>query len=806
MIPASRRAKRESRKSKIESRNSKAESRNSRFETRNSRRGAIFDSRVSNFPFVLEVGCEEIPARFLRDAEKNLGERIQAALSEARLLPEVGAVRDPSPEGSGPQGEPPVRTYSTPRRLVVHVPALLARRPDKVEEILGPPVKVAVDAEGKYTRAVESFAQKNSARLEDLVRTSTPKGEYLALRKTTQGRSAQAILQETLPAAILGLSFPKSLYWTEKSAPRFVRPIRWLLAVLGEGKQAVTVDFEVLGVKSGSFTFGHRAKSRRPLRVTGFKDYTKKLAQGHVEIDPARRRERVIEQAEALLERASLKPVRDDWLVDWIVNSTEWPRPLLGSFDERFLHLPREILITVMRDHQKYFAVEKAGPSGTRPSSARSGEQNQLAPHFVAVLNMDADEKGLIRQGHERVLAARLCDAEFFWNADQRVPLRDRLPLLEKVTYQAEMGGQGSYADKVGRMKTLARRLCDKLETQGIPKAGQRGHVLRAVGLCKCDLTTQMVQEFAELQGVVGGLYAKAQEEPEEVATAIYDHYLPEGAEDRCPRSLVGAVVSLADKLDGVAVGFAVGHTPTGSSDPFAIRRQANGIIKVLLEFSVPTDLYLEAGLALEILLNEGLMFDLEKVTTSLNEFMRERLRYFLESVAGLRYDTVRAAMGAQYGLMFEPVQIMGRARAIEKIRPSDDFLSLSQSAKRIRNILNKSARPSDYEGGGLDPARFEGGPERNLFEAYEQVRDQAARYRAEGDIFRALQCIATLRSPVDAFFDKVLVMADDPEVRRNRLKLLFALDRLFSEDADLSEIEMSNVDASTSGRTEAEG
>jgi glycyl-tRNA synthetase beta chain len=752
----------------------------------------------ATLPFLLEVGCEEIPARVLRDAEKNLGERVEATLSEARLL------RDnvpPFETDTTVSRELAVGTYSTPRRLVVHIPALLARQPDRVEEILGPPVKVAVDAAGKYTRAAESFAQRNSARLEDLTRALTAKGEYLALRKTTQGRSAQAILPEILPSAILGLSFPKSMYWRTKSDPRFVRPIRWVLAVLGEGKQARALEFEILGVKSGDFTFGHRARSRRPLRLTGFKDYTEKLARAHVEIDPARRRERVLEEAKALVQKASLELVQDDWLVDWVVNSTEWPRAMLGSFDERFLHLPREILITVMRDHQKYFAVEKVGPSGARPDG-----QSQLAPHFVAMLNMDSDEKGLIRQGHERVLAARFRDAEFFWNADQRVPLRGRLPLLEKVTYQAELGGQGSYACKVRRMKTLARHLCEKLETQGTLKAGQRGHVLRAVELCKCDLTSQMVQEFAELQGVVGGLYAIAQGEPEEIATAIYDHYLPQGAEGRCPRSLVGALVSLADKLDGVAVGFAVGHTPTGSSDPFAIRRQANAIIKVLLEFSVPIDLDSEVRLALEILLNEGLMFDLEKVTTSVNEFMRERLRYFLESVAGLRYDTVRAAMGAQYRLMFEPLQVMARARAVEKIRSSDDFVSLSQSAKRIRNILNKSAKPSDYQGGDLDPQRLEAGPERSLYEAYERTRDQAAQRRVENDVYGALECIASLRSFVDAFFDKVLVMAEDPDVRRNRLQLLFSLDRLFTEDADLSQIEKPNVDATTSGRNEPEG
>jgi len=761
-------------------------------------------------PFLLEVGCEEIPARFLRDAERDLGERLLAGLREDRLLPHAWAVCEPplpgNPGDHEPNPEPPILTYSTPRRLVVYVPKLLAQQPDKVEEVQGPPLKVAVDAEGKYTRAAESFAQKNSARLEDLVRTTTPKGEYLALRKTTQGRSAQAILPEILPQAILGMSFPKSMYWTEKSAHRFVRPIRWVLAVLGEGKQAQTVDFEILGVKSGNFTFGHRAKGYRPQRVTGFKDYMRKLEQALVEIDPAGRRQQI---AAGLLgiEMGSLRLVPDEWLMDWAVNSTEWPRAMLGNFDERFLDLPREILITVMRDHQKYFAVEDG--------------QGSLRPHFVAVLNMDSDAKGLIRQGHERVLAARFSDAEFFWKTDLKTTLFERIPLLEGITYQA---GLGTYAQKVSRMRTIASGLCARFEAYpvafvpwhcaGLPSgpseqrvkvrfaAEHTRNILRAVELCKCDLTTQMVQEFPELQGIVGGLYVAAQPSAEspEVAEAIYDHYRPAGAEDTCPRSIVGAVVSLADKLDSVVAGFAVGHRPTGSSDPFAIRRQGNGIIKVLLEYSLPIDLDFEIRRASDAL-HEILNFDLQQGTDAVEEFVRERLAYYLENVIGLRYDTVRAAMRHRtHRFVLEPLRVMTAARAVEKIRPRPDFMALSRSAKRVGNILNKSANLLDYEGGSVDPQRFEAGAERNLYHAYERVRDQAAQKRQQGDIYGALEAIASLAPTVDAFFDNVLVMAKDREVRRNRLQLLFTLDRLFTEDADSSEIEGPNVDASTLG------
>ena len=744
---------------------SKLEIRNSKPENRNSELGASFEFRVLSFAFLLEVGCEEIPARFLHDAEKGLGERVQAALREARLLPRGDASFEAS---VGAIHELAVRTYSTPRRLVVHVPALLARQPDKVEEILGPPVKVAVDAEGKYTRAAESFAQKNSARMEDLTRATTPKGEYLALRKTTQGRSAQEILPEILPATILGLSFPKSMYWMEKSDPRFVRPIRWVLAILGAGKQAQTVNFEILGVKSGDFTFGHRAKSRKPQRMADFKDYTKKLERQYVEIVPAHRQGRVIQEAQALVENASLKLVEDEWLVDWIVNSTEWPRPMLGSFDERFLHLPREILITVMRDHQKYLAVED--------------QQGNLRPHFVAVLNMDSDEKGLIRQGHERVLRARLTDAEFFWNADQRVRLRERESILERVTYQVRLG---SYGDKVKRMRRVGESLRSVLETKDPKLARYTVAIQDAISLCKCDLTTEMVQEFPELQGIVGGLYATAQGEPKEIAEAIYDHYLPQGAEDRCPATPLGALVSLADKLDSVVGGLAVNLEPTGSSDPFALRRQGNGIIKVILEFRFPISLSLIVGQALETL-DITWRGPSEEVSRQALEFLADRLRYYLEAVCSFRYDTVRAVLASGSDV---PYEAFLRAQALHNLRGSENLEALCVAAKRIKNILEKSASLSDWSPSEVDESLLAEDAERELYRAYLALdRDTQTLARA-GDYQRALEAISKLRPFVDTFFDKVLVMAKDKAVRENRLRLLRKLDRMFSGIARFSEI-----------------
>jgi glycyl-tRNA synthetase beta chain len=775
---------------------------------------AVRHNPSATLPLLLEVGCEEIPARFLRDAEKGLGERVLNALVEARLLPAPGAF----PETDAAVRQAPLQTYSTPRRLVVYVPALLRQQPDKVEEILGPPVKVAIDAEGSYTRAAVSFADKNHVGLDALTRTMTAKGEYLSLRKTTLGRSAFEVLAEILPGAILGLVFPKSMYWTEKSAPRFVRPIRWILALLGEGKQGVTIDFEILGVKAGNFTFGHRAKSAKPLPVKGFKGYAKKLAQHNVEIDYGRRRERIIQEAQGVVGEASGKIVQDEWLADWIANSTEWPRPMLGSFDGRFLHLPREILITVMRDHQRYFAVEDVGPSSARPDvglisprpevglstarpevglgSARPNDQPELAPHFVAVLNMPADEQGLIRQGHQRVLAARFRDAEFFWNSDQKIPLRDRVPLLDKVTYQARLG---SYGAKIQRMNALARNICATLESSGALKADQIRHALRAVELCKCDLTAQMVQEFTELQGIVGGLYARVQGEPEEVSTAIYDHYLPAGAEGASPRTVVGAVVSLADKVDSVVGGFVAGLQPTGSRDPFALRRAGNGIVKVLIDFELPIHLSQIVIASVKLYSIDGMKdADIDSITN----FLEERLRFHLETVEKCRHDTVQAVSAVWRDIVVGsgiPVEALKRARAVEKIRDTDDYLALAAAAKRTRNILRKSASGEDYMRGTLNPDLFQEEAEIELYKDYVSIFHTAS---GEGiaarDYGTILTLTARLRPAIDRFFDQVLVMHEDPAIRKNRLLLLALLDKqVFSRVADLSEIQ-GNVDAST--------
>lgn len=723
-------------------------------------------------PLLLEVGVEEIPARFLSGAERNLGERLSEALQQLRLLP--------------PDAQP-VSTFSTPRRLVARVPAVLLRQPHEVEEVIGPPVKVAFDQDGKSTRAAESFAEINSVPVNRLLKIETPKGLYLGLRKRVRGRFAREILAEALPEIILGISFPKSMYWTAKTGPRFIRPIRWLLAILAEGESARTVPFEIAGVRSGKSTYGHRVAGAKAIPVRSFEEYAAKLRERQVEIGPQQRSEIIRSEIKAILEEQSLKAVPDDDLHQWVINSTEWPHVLMGGFDRRFLHLPREILVTVMRDHQKYFAVEDHSGS--------------LQPRFITIINLERDSAGLIREGHERVLTARFADAEFFWEADLRVPLEARQELLEKVTYQAEMG---SYAAKVERMAAIAGGVCAELESQGSLDVTDRDQVLRAVHLCKCDLTTQMVREFTELQGVVGGLYAREQGEQDAVADAIYDHYKPANVGDDCPRSKVGAIVALADRLDSVVAGFAVGLEPTGSSDPFGLRRAGNGIVKIAVESLGTLDLARVTAKAVEHAERSLPGAKERKLAQRVESFLRERMEFYFREVAGLRYDTVRAVLSPTVPAGADvPAVALARAQALEKVRDTDDFLALAAAAKRTRNILTKSAGVDLVSGkASVNTELLSEDPEQELYAACEGITKNLQSLETTGDYAASFRTMASIRPQVDLFFDKVLVMAKDPAVRENRLHLLVHLNRdVFARLAELSEIAVETQSPSDQGR-----
>jgi glycyl-tRNA synthetase beta chain len=696
---------------------------------------------------LFEIGCEEIPAGMLPKAEEELRTNIEKLLSAESLSTGVT-----------------VETFSAPRRLTAWIRGLPVKQADVELEVTGPPKSVAYDSVGAPTRAALSFAEKQRVHVNDLYLIQTAKGEYLAAKQVKPGRTSEQILAAILPRAVHDLTWPRSMTWTSLDGPRFIRPIRWVVAVL-DGKP---MKLTIAGISSGNVTRGHRFLGSNAIRVSSFAEYEKKLHSNGVIIRPARRHEKISKELEAFAKKGSYRLHEDIELRKLVTYLNEFPTVIQGDFDPAFLSLPDEILVTVMRDHQKYFAVEK-----------KSGE---LAPHFLAVINAGKDPKEIIRAGHERVLRARFADARFFWETDQKCRLADYLPKLERVTYESRLG---SYRDKVERVRAIARWLTEQWFNLGMHQA----HVAeadRAAELAKCDLATEMVREFTELQGVVGGLYARAQGEPDEVADAVYDHYRPVGLDDPIPRNLTGCAVALADKFDSVVGCLAVGIVPTGSSDPYALRRASLGIVKIILEKKLPVSLSLAIGAAAKALLTlkpkRGLT---PEQLAKILEFILDRAKFVFREREHFAYDEVAAVFrtGAD-----DLVDAQKRLIALRAIRKSKNFEPLAVSFKRIRKILEK-AGAALVEGRQVLPELFENAAEKELHRAVRDAASKVQSLKRAGKYQEALEVIAGLRGAVDKFFDGVMVMAENEAVRNNRLTLLAELLREFTTIADFSEI-----------------
>jgi glycyl-tRNA synthetase beta chain len=641
-----------------------------------------------SLPFLLEIGTEEIPDWMIPGVLENL-----RLLFQKLGIPHESIAMD-----------------ATPRRLVLRAEGLPARQADSEERVLGP-------AKSAPAQAVAGFARKQGIKPEDLVVETTAKGEYYCFTRKVAGRASKDILAEALPVLILQIYFPKTMYWTDKKGPRFIRPIRWIVALLGDE----IVPFEIAGVDSGALTSGHRRLGAREIAVTTA-DYEQRLRDHYVILSAEQRREKIRKE----LAGVRIKP--DAALLETLVYITEYPTAITGSFDAQFLELPEEVLVTVMRHHQKYFSVED--------------QHGKLAPQFAAVMNVDADPEGFVRRGNERVLRARFNDARFFWEADRRKTLAARKPDLAHVTFQAKLG---TYLEKTGRVIDLVKEL------------GGDAHAERAAELLKCDLTTELVKEFTELQGVVGGLYARADGEPEAVWQAVYDHYKPESMEDAIPRGRTGQTVSLADKLDTLRGCFRVGMIPSGSRDPFALRRAAQGVVRILVEGK------------LELKLHNFLDSNQDLIG-----FFADRVRFYFKEHRGFAYDEVNACMASGWSNL---VDLEARLLRVQTLRPTPDFEPLAASFKRIRNILNQAGWQAEAPA-PLDPALLEPGPEQDLYEEYRRMAGQPIEH-----------VISKLRPKVDLFFDKVLVNAPDARVRQNRLTLLHTLLAEFSPIADFSEI-----------------
>ena len=664
-----------------------------------------------------------------------------------------------------------VTSLDTPRRLAVLATCIPAAQNDVTEQVTGPSAQVAYK-DGQPTPAARAFAKKVGVDVSQLEKVTTPKGEYLGATVTRKGRSASEILAEALPKEIATLYWPKNMYW-RKRGEAFVRPVRWLVAMLDEQ----VIPMELFGIPAGRTSRGHRIIGSETCTISRPGAYVDALRAAKVL--GAAEREQVIRKALDAATRTipGARWREDKPLLATVVNLTEFPSVIHGSFDPEFLALPEEVLVTVMRDHQKYFAIEDAG--------------GKLLPHFLAVLNISGDAKGLIRHGNERVLRARFNDARFFWQTDQKQTLRDRVELLKHVTFQKDLG---SYYDKTIRVQRLASWLCEIVRQNGMTV--RPGVVHKAALLAKTDLTTELVKEFTELQGIVGGLYAKVQVldedlKPEvlgEVAKAIYDHYKPEFVEDQVPRTVEGAVLSIADKADSIAGMFALGLIPSGSRDPFALRRQANGIVKTIAEHKFAfrlTDIMRDARERYRGSEAEK-KFVKAGYDDAVRAFFRERLEFYLQDVRGYAYDVVNAVLAADSE---DVVDAIARAEAVTKVRGSADFESISIAFKRMKNILRQAAENKRRVAERLDSKSLKDDPEKELASLIPSTVASVEKLRASHNYEAALLEIAKLRPAVDKFFDKVMVMVDDDNLRSNRLALLQTLVKEFSTIADFSEI-----------------
>jgi glycyl-tRNA synthetase beta chain len=683
--------------------------------------------------FLFEIGLEEVPARMIAAAQAELERRTVALLERERLI-SPGAV---------------VQSFSTPRRLAVRVAGVAERQQDLAEDLLGPSAKIAFK-DGVPTPAALAFAKKAGVAVEALRTVETPKGEYLAATSVKPGRTAAELLAAELPREIAALYWPKNMYWRAGKPERFVRPVRWLVALL----DATIVPVEFAGYTASNLTCGHRVlHGPEPIPIHSPASYEATLRAAFVEPEVEARRHIIRKALDRVCRTLPGTRWREDHaLVDKLTHLTEWPSVLAGAFEPQYLELPEEVLVTVMRDHQSYFAVED--------------NSGKLAAHFLAVLNTTPDAAGeaIIRHGNERVLRARFNDARFFWEFDQRTPLVARVKLLENVTFQKDLG---SYAAKTERVAAIAQNLATHAIACGASL--NKTAIAEAALLLKTDLTTELVKEFTELQGIIGGLYAASQGCGPTVADVIYDQYLPASASDAIPRSLEGCILGLADRIDTIEGMFSLGLEPTGSKDPFALRRAANAIVRILAESSLP--------------LTPDYLISTSTSQQKLAAFFDERIVFYLREVRGQSYDVVKAVMAAGHS---DIADVAARAEAVTAMRGSEDFTAVCAAFKRMKNILTQAGEPAAVE----TPSSVAPHP------AQAALQSAAAKVNETFDLLvksheyqAALGLIATLRQPIDAFFEQVMVMDPDPYIRNTRLGLLDSLVSTFSTIADFSEI-----------------
>ncbi len=686
---------------------------------------------------LVEIGTEELPPKALRSLMEAFGRELGAALDAAQIA------------------RGPVHAFASPRRLAVLVEKLASRQDDRPVELKGPPVKVAFDADGNPTTAATAFAEKCGVSVEALGREKTARGEWLAFNRVEPGQASAELLPGLIEGVLGTLPIPRRMRWGA-SDTEFVRPVHWIVLLHGEQ----VIDASIMGVATGNISQGHRVHSPGPLVVDHADSYLDTLeADGHVIADFARRREMVKIGVRAAAAEVGGQPVGNEALYDEVAALVEWPVPLIGRFDEQYLALPREVVVSTLTSHQRYFPI--------------AADDGKLMPRFVTVANLDSEDPDQVRDGNERVIRPRLADAAFFWDSDRRRPLGSREDALREVVYQR---GLGSLHDKSRRVGSITGWLAGALAVDG-------SAALRAAALAKCDLLTGMVGEFPELQGTMGRHYALADGEPEQVADAIGEHYLPRFAGDELPASEAGRLLSVADRIDTLAGVFSIGKKPSGNRDPFGLRRAALGVVRILIECRLDVDL--KALLAEALALQPSA--DAETVgplADELYEFVTERMRrYFLDRDPGLATETFDAVMSRRPASL---VDFDRRLAAVQTFARLEQAESLAAANKRIANILRQAGDPTGLE---VREKLFEDDAEHALANALANARDKVEPLLATRSYADVLNRLADLREPVDRFFDEVMVMVDDERVRNNRLALLGQLRALFLDVADISRL-----------------
>jgi glycyl-tRNA synthetase beta chain len=691
---------------------------------------------MSSADFLVEIGTEELPPKALRSLMDAFANGLEAAVDDSRLSHDA------------------VHAYASPRRLAVLIENLGRAQQDRKTTQKGPPTRVAFDDDGNPTPAASAFARKCGVAVEDLGREKTDKGEWLVSEVVEKGKKTEKLMPELVERALAALPIPRRMRWGAGEA-EFVRPVHWVVLLHG----SKTIKASVMGIAAGNKTRGHRFHATKPLTIKSPGEYLQTLEEGgHVIADFERRRALVAKGVRAAAKKAGGSAVGDDELYDEVTALVEWPVPVTGTFDDEYLSLPREAVVSTLTSHQRYFPV--------------AGKDGKLLPKFITVANLDSKDPDQVRDGNERVIRPRLADAAFFWETDRRKPLSARQEALREVVYQR---GLGSLYDKAMRTADLAAEMAIALQLDAAP-------VMRAASLAKCDLVTGMVGEFPELQGVMGRYYALSDGEPPAVADAIAEHYLPRFSGDDLPATPDGQILALADRLDTLAGVFAIGKKPSGNRDPFGLRRAALGIVRVLVEGGL--DLDLKALIATAAEAQPANADGRADIAVEVYGFITERLRrYFLDRETGLAVETFDAVLARAPASL---VDFERRLEAVQAFMVLEPAASLAAANKRVANILKKAEIDSVGE---VKDKLLSEPAETALARAVSEATATVTPMLEARQYTEALTALANLREPVDQFFDDVMVMADDKAIRNNRLALLSQMRALFLDVADISRL-----------------